>query len=561
MSWIIVFGILVCLLLLRMAAANRKNVQTAKTAMQEEYGKKPQPGIRRSAASCANYLTYHTPTDGIDEITWKDLDMERVFQRMNYTHCAAGAEKLYAMLHQPVFQEKELEAREQLIRELQEQKAVRNVLVWELSQLGFHGNAALEEYLGRLDKLEQRSKALPVLLDLLYLPGIIVLFFQPVAGLLVLFAAVLVNMLWYFREKALLRPHLTSFAYLLRLLRCADRLQAAEKVAADGGLLRERLSQVQSSRKGFTGFVRFSGVVMSMDHPSGSSNPVDLLFDYVRMLFHPDLMKFDQMLSTCRLHREDLILLNEQIGELDALCCVAYYRASLPLWCVPQRMAEGLSVEELCHPLLEHAVPNSLTARRGVLITGSNASGKSTFLKTLAINAILAQSIVTCTAKRFSGEAFRIYSSMALQDNLSGGESYYMVEIRALKRILDAAAGQGKPRVLCFVDEVLRGTNTIERIAASAQILHLLYRRGVLAFAATHDIELSSLLQEDADNYHFEEELRDGQILFSYQMKAGRATSRNAIRLLQEIGYDDSITGHAEKMAQNFLATGEWSMA
>ena len=156
-------------------------------------------------------------------------------------------------------------------------------------------------------------------------------------------------------------------------------------------------------------------------------------------------------------------------------------------------------------------------------------------------------------------EHYRIYSSMALRDDISGGESYYIVEIKALKRILDAAAAGERP-VLCFVDEVLRGTNTVERIAASTQILRSLSGSGILCFAATHDIELTGLLENDFDNYHFEEEIKDGDIGFNYSLQTGKATTRNAIRLLELIGYDEKIIEKAARQAESFLSTGAWEL-
>ena len=197
--------------------------------------------------------------------------------------------------------------------------------------------------------------------------------------------------------------------------------------------------------------------------------------------------------------------------------------------------------------------------QRGVLLTGSNASGKSTFLKTAAVNAILAQTIHTCTADRYCAPLFRIYSSMSLRDDMESGESYYMVEIRALKRILDAA-GKTETPVLCFVDEVLRGTNTVERIAASSQILASLGARNIFCFAATHDIELTELLRDRFDNYHFEEEVRDGDVAFPYRLLPGKAVTRNAIRLLELMGYDQRIIRLADEQARHFLETGEWRM-
>ena len=146
---------------------------------------------------------------------------------------------------------------------------------------------------------------------------------------------------------------------------------------------------------------------------------------------------------------------------------------------------------------------------------------------------------------------------MALRDDMGSGESYYIVEIKALKRILDAAA-QRKGRILCFVDEVLRGTNTVERIAASTQILKSLGSPGILCFAATHDIELTELLQKDFDNYHFEEEVREGDIFFNYRLKEGKATTRNAIRLLELMGYDQAVIQRASAQAEHFVASGVW---
>ena len=148
-------------------------------------------------------------------------------------------------------------------------------------------------------------------------------------------------------------------------------------------------------------------------------------------------------------------------------------------------------------------------------------------------------------------------SSMALSDDLDSGESYYIVEIKSLKRIVDAAA-TGNVRVLCFIDEVLRGTNTVERIAASTEILKNLAENNVMCFAATHDIELTDLLSAHYDNYHFSEEVTDGNVIFSYIIQKGKATSRNAIKLLEIIGYDKNIINKAEQRAERFIETGVW---
>ena len=189
-----------------------------------------------------------------------------------------------------------------------------------------------------------------------------------------------------------------------------------------------------------------------------------------------------------------------------------------------------------------------------MLLTGSNASGKSTFLKAVAINALLAQTIHTVCASSYQANFFRVYSSMALRDSLQEGESYFIVEIKSLKRIFDAAQDDGtKAPVLCTIDEVLRGTNTAERIAASTELLKALSKKPVLCFAATHDLELTSLLKEEYDNYHFKEMIDGKEIVFPYKLTQGPAKGRNAIKLMGALGFDQEIVNKAETLAGGLL--------
>ena len=202
-------------------------------------------------------------------------------------------------------------------------------------------------------------------------------------------------------------------------------------------------------------------------------------------------------------------------------------------------------------------MPNDFDAGGPLLITGSNASGKSTYLKGAAWNAVLAQSICTCTADDYRASAFRIYTSMALQDDLLSGESYYIVETRSLKRILDAAAEPGP--VLCAVDEVLRGTNTVERIAAASAVLETLADRGVLCLAATHDAELTTLLAGRYTACHFTEQLEGDEISFDYRLRPGPAVTRNAIELLRIMGVEADVVDRARRRAAGYLDTGQWA--
>lgn len=496
------------------------------------------------------------PEDGqIDDITWNDLGMDELFKRMNYTLSATGEEYLYYRLRTPGRDQKELERFEKKVGFFGTHPEERVRFQFCMSKLGYTGKFSLYDYIDNLDYLGERSSRKHWLSDLLFLPLIALCWINFPLGVTGIVGLMICNIISYFKEKGQIDPYIISFAYVIRLLQVCDELEKAELSECS-----EELEQIHIHKKGLQAMRRNSFWVMNSSSVRGgnaSGDIIGILMDYVRMVFHVDLIKFNQMLRVLRERTEDVDALISTVGYLETAVAVWIFRESLKNgWCRPEFVQEErIELEEGYHPMLEYPVKNSITAGRGVLLTGSNASGKSTFLKTVAVNAILAQSVNTCAGDGYRAPFFRIYTSMALRDDLAGGESYYIVEIKALKRILDAAASGDGP-VLCVVDEVLRGTNTVERIAASTQILKSL--GGVFCFAATHDIELTELLQEEFDNYHFEEEVLDGDISFNYRLQAGKASGRNAIRLLELMGYDKEITARAFRQAEHFLSAGSW---
>ena len=306
------------------------------------------------------------------------------------------------------------------------------------------------------------------------------------------------------------------------------------------GELDAQLQEAYASLDRLRAVIRTGGVSRGMDNGSME----DLLLTVTLL----DLITYEYLKNKLGRCHDDVFTIHEQLGRLDAAISVASYRASLGQYAEPVLRFERGSTNAICakalfHPLLSDPVPNDCVTERSILITGSNASGKSTYLKTAALSAILAQSICTAPAESYESRAFRIYSSMALRDDLMAGESYYIAETKSLKRILDALKEDSA--VLCVVDEVLRGTNTVERISAGAEVLRGFSENGILCFAATHDIELAHMLPPLYTNYHFDEEIKEDDITFPYQLKDGYATTRNAIALLKIMGYPAEITDKA----------------
>lgn len=501
--------------------------------------------------SIRKYFENHKEGFFIDDITWNDLDMDAVFMQMNHTYSSAGEEYLYHRLRTPFMEETALKKQEERVRFFMENEDIRVKMQVLFAKAGKTGKFSIYEYLEFLDTVKDVSNWKHYLSIIAFLISIILIFFNSSLGIFCTIAVICYNMCTYFKYKSETEPYIISFGYIMRMIRMAETI-----IKEDLSVLSEENKKLKELTQQFNKFRSGSWWLMSPTRMNGAGDPLSIVFDYVRMVFHIDIIKFNKMMVEVREHKRQIDEILGIAGSIETAIAIGAYRASMEAWCVPEFTEGTICLEEAYHPLIENPVKNSISAQKGVLLTGSNASGKSTFLKTVAINAILAQTIYTCPAEKYAGDFYHIYSSMALRDNLGSGESYYIVEIKSLKRIIDAGACGDK--ILCFVDEVLRGTNTVERIAASTQILKSFAGHNTVCFAATHDIELTSLLEEDYENYHFEEEVRDGDVFFNYELQEGKARTRNAIKLLSVMGYEKDIIDKAENMAKNFVRDGVW---
>jgi len=238
----------------------------------------------------------------------------------------------------------------------------------------------------------------------------------------------------------------------------------------------------------------------------------------------------------------------EALGECDVLAVLSIVRADEPTWSMPV-VDSGLSevtAAEIGHPLMppDRRVGNTVSvgpAGTVLLITGSNMSGKSTLLRSIGLNLVLAQAGAPVCAASFRTPPVRIYTSIHIEDSLELGLSYFMAALARLKQIVDAAEkdpGSGR-RLLYLLDEVLQGTNSIERgVAVRAVVRHLL-EAGAIGAITTHDLSLAGEepLSTAATLAHFTEQVHaDGTMTFDYRLRPGLATSTNALRLMQLIG-------------------------
>lgn len=523
--------------------------------LNKEWGDVPtQEFTPQKIASMYSYYNAVKRDNGdVDDITWNDLDMNQIFMTINNTRSAAGEEYLFSMLHQPEFEEEKLKERNRLIEFFSKNKEDRQRVQEILSSMGKMKELSVYEFMNRLNILERENNMAHVFLIIALFVGIGSIFFDPVIGFILTGFCFVNNIVQYYKRKMQIEKYFQVVSYIIRLVYSAKELSECNiaEIAPYTNKLRE-------DYKIYTKFTRGSWLVTSRN-PAGSL--ADILLDYVRMIFHVDLIKFNTMMKTFETKQYELNEMFEIMGMLDSMIAIASFRELMGDYCTPvlvQQKEVKISTENVYHPMLNDPVKNSIDEKRSVLITGSNASGKSTFIKTLAINCILAQTIYTVMADKYEASYFKVASSMALKDDLLGKESYYIVEIKSLKRIVDML--EDKIPTLCFVDEVLRGTNTLERIAASSRILLSLAKGNAICFAATHDIELTHILENFYSNYHFQEQVVEDDVLFDYILHEGRAVSKNAIKLLKIMGYNDQIIEDATNSANEFLECGEWSV-
>jgi len=232
------------------------------------------------------------------------------------------------------------------------------------------------------------------------------------------------------------------------------------------------------------------------------------------------------------------------LAQMEALLSLAGFthdRSGLTFPELAERGAPRFVAVGLGHPLLDHPVPNDVTLdgqRRALLVTGSNMSGKSTLLRAVGVNAVLAQAGAPVCADALTLSPLAVFTSMRLTDSLERGVSYFYAEVQRLRAVWRGAV-EAQGQALFLLDEILLGTNTRERQVASREVLRLLLRTGAVGAVTTHDLSLAELGSEPGlgvVNVHFRDLLVEGRMAFDYRMQNGVADSTNALRVLREAG-------------------------
>lgn len=487
----------------------------------------------------------------VDDITFHDLELDEVLKRLDFSQSFLGFFGLYRWLRILTFDQNILLKRENMISFFEKHMDLLLIFSVQCSKIRMFAKTSLFEFY----KKDDDQVALPflsMLLDAMMIVAfLLALIWQPFMWF-ALIGLIVFQMLRYPMLKKQYDSEIKRIGFVLSLIHTFKPFLRYKDTFGD--IFSDDFSRMQDiilrNRRNDTKAIFFQFA----SSKSATGDFVQMILLYLNMVFHIDYMMTCFMQKNLSQSMDDVVDLMQIIGDFEAAISVAHIRASFDRVSVPNlTLAKNFSnceMKDLYHPLIDEPVVNDISFNQAILLTGSNASGKSTFMKSVALNVLFAQSIHTVFASSYTGPYTRVYSSMALRDHLLQKESYFVVELKSMKRILDGVIDDNYP-VLIVIDEILRGTNTKERIGASTALLQFLQQKHIFVIAATHDVELTKLLQNEYANYHFSEYVKDKCVYFPYQLQKGAATGRNALALMESFGFDEAIIQKANAYLQH----------
>ncbi|MGH7668174.1 MAG: MutS-related protein [Gemmatimonadaceae bacterium] len=475
----------------------------------------------------------------IDDRTWADLDLDDVFMALDYTESEPGRQYLYHLLRTPRASDDRLHRLDAAARWCAGAGPTVDRVRAALGRL----RDPRAKWLHRLflRELPERPRlwwVFPILtcasvacLALLGLRPDIVLIWVGIC---------VVNVVVQLVSKPWMTGHVGAIHEVPALLRVATMLGAMDLgvLAPQGRVLAESASALRSLRRA-TRWLMFE--------PGQTNDVVAAVYEYVNLLFLLDVNAFVFSLETLRASRERIRALFDAVACIDAAQGLAAWRATLAQWCNPTFTApcKAMRVEGLVHPLVENAVPNSLTIDgASVLVTGSNMAGKTTFVRALGVNAVLAQTLCTACATAWTSPFLEVRTSIGRDDSVLEGKSYYLAEVESVLSLV-RAKDDGRQH-LFLLDETFRGTNTTERVAAAFAVLRYLNQGLDLVVVATHDLEVIDLLGDEYVPHHFREQIANDELTFDYLLQPGPSSTRNAIALLRFMRYPAQVLADAE---------------
>lgn len=476
----------------------------------------------------------------ISEQTFEDLSFDELFMFLDRTISKIGQQHFFNSFQSTRLSPKTVE-RETLIKKFNAEINLKNDTILALSELSAYESYYVttllsEEYL----KKPKWFWAIQ-LASLISCVTILLAIFFPVMWIIMMFVLLLNFIIHYWNKQNILQ-YSSSLPQLLRMLDTCKKLRKLTK--NDSYEVRVAVDNLEKLR---------GKIVIFRFNPGLNSDIgeiADYLLEILRALFLIEPLVLFGILNRLENQKAYIREVFEFIGEIDVALNIDSIRKTSTTTCQPSFHSDiNIQCSEVYHPLILEPVANSIDIKtESILLTGSNMSGKTTFLRVLGINAILGQSINICFAKAFRMPHMQVHSAIKISDDLMNDRSYYFQEVITIRQLLKAAEND-QPNMF-LLDELFKGTNTIERIASGKAVLSELARNGNIVLIATHDLELVHLLASDYVPYHFSEEIKGQEVYFDYKLKKGILDHTNAINILELNEYPPEVVKEAKTIAR-----------
>lgn len=498
-------------------------------------------------SSYYDLLAEKSDDEFVDDKTWNDLDFDSVFAKMDRNISGIGQQYLYSLLHKYESNESILKKRYKLVSYLRNDKELRESI--QLNLFSLSGVASYFTAYLVLSKNLPHTKYYPLfyLCSLLSITSILLISFNGIF-LFVSLAILLTNLILnkIFTKK--IYEYFTGFSSLNSLIISALSISKIKtNIEIDEIEFLKQKRDILKSLKKKLGYLVID---------KSSMNELALtVIEYLNMFLLFDIIAYYRSVNILLKNQADIRATFENVASLDTSISIASYLEGVPFYSTPTfNDTNTISFRELYHPLIPNAISNTVeNIKDSVLITGSNMSGKTTFIKTVGINIILSQTIYFSLANGINTPKLIVKSSIRRNEELEEGKSYFFVEIESLNNFIKMS--EEKKNYLFLIDEIFRGTNTIERLASSTAVLKYLDINNKV-FVTTHDIELQELLENNFKMFHFSEQVEGGKFFFNYKIKEGPCSSGNAIKLLGIMKYPEIIISEANSIVQDLLSNG-----
>ncbi|MBU5668347.1 DNA mismatch repair protein MutS [Peptoniphilus sp. MSJ-1] len=508
---------------------NKKREKIIKREIDENFG-----NIHSNEIKFKFNGIYEKLGGNLSDITYDDLNFNEIISKMNHFRSKLGIEYFYYKIRSLVLDKEDLLKIQNNRMKYKTNTSEMKKMQFYLSNIGFFKEDVIE----LIDEDIEVKRELDILSKVFSFSIIYILitfiFFKALG---IVFAMTFLAINTYIYKKF----NKETLGKLGALIKLKTIIFTSEKIANKNFNIFEEerkeilsiLDKIKPLRKALKSFKYLSGNL-----------EMDFAETYRNIIFLTEARKFTKSAKYLKSYREEIFRLYYLVGKID--CEIGVTSISLAYDTRDASFENGIYGRKLYNPLIKDAVPNDLNMDKSILLTGSNASGKSTYLRTCGINAVFALSFGIFFGEEFNIKPMIVTSAIDISDSIMKNLSYFMAEAKAIEKMID----DDKEKFI-LLDEIFRGTNTVDRISAATATLKYLSKENHV-IAATHDIELTELLKNEFKNMHFEEEIVDGDIKFDYLLREGPTKTRNAINILESLNYPQKIIEEAKGMSKEF---------